>query len=312
MADLLQIGSTWLEGQRHAHISRPVTYIRGAGSVQLQATVGRTVFDQEDQFGVLHRTETRDYLVRSADLAFADGIRTLPRVGDRIREPKGVADVTPLLLFQTAQDINTGGAAWSTPEGALVQDFASAQSGPIGLSGPSTNITNRLRLSNALIAPAVPVIGTLLGVEVEVFGRWSGATSGVRSVSVDSQVGGVLRKSLGVGALPVSASVLGSFLMGGPADTIGVSKADVLDPAFGFRLTGTSTTVDAGGNTLHIDVVRWRFHWDTGVTTDLEHGTGVSFYEVMAIGAEPPFRYSDPDRLTLRIHTKFVGPEATS
>ena len=30
-------------------------------------------------------------------------------------------------------------------------------------------------------------------------------------------------------------------------------------------------------------------------------------YEVMAMGDQPPYRYSDSRRLTLRIHTKLVG-----
>ncbi|MBT8207543.1 MAG: hypothetical protein KJO18_04660 [Acidimicrobiia bacterium] len=33
-------------------------------------------------------------------------------------------------------------------------------------------------------------------------------------------------------------------------------------------------------------------------------------YEVMAPGSEPPFRYSDPYRKALRIHTKHVATEA--
>ncbi|MCB9838206.1 MAG: hypothetical protein H6813_02610 [Phycisphaeraceae bacterium] len=95
MADLLQTGSTWLEDQRHQHMTRPVTYLRGADSVALNATVGRTVFEQQDQFGVIQRTETRDYLVRAIDLVL-DGAQTEPRVGDRIREPNG----TGALLYE--------------------------------------------------------------------------------------------------------------------------------------------------------------------------------------------------------------------
>ena len=38
-------------------------------------------------------------------------------------------------------------------------------------------------------------------------------------------------------------------------------------------------------------------------------GDLVQIYEVMAPGGEPPFRYSDPYRRTLRIHTKHVGSE---
>lgn len=36
--------------------------------------------------------------------------------------------------------------------------------------------------------------------------------------------------------------------------------------------------------------------------------TDGAVYEVMAPGGEPPWRYSDPNRKTLRIHTKMVEP----
>lgn len=85
MADLLQRGAMFLEDQRHNHMTRPVAYQRGAESVEAQATVGRTVFEQADQFGIVHRTESRDYLIRAADLVLA-GDRALPKVGDRVRE----------------------------------------------------------------------------------------------------------------------------------------------------------------------------------------------------------------------------------
>ncbi len=39
-------------------------------------------------------------------------------------------------------------------------------------------------------------------------------------------------------------------------------------------------------------------------------GDQVFVYEVMAPGSEPPFRYSDPYRKALRIHTKHVATEA--
>lgn len=88
MPDLLEAGSNWLEDQRHAHLTRTVVYQRGGESVELAATVGRTVFEQADEYGVVHRTESRDFLVRAADLVLA-GSRTLPKVGDEIRETAG-------------------------------------------------------------------------------------------------------------------------------------------------------------------------------------------------------------------------------
>lgn len=38
-------------------------------------------------------------------------------------------------------------------------------------------------------------------------------------------------------------------------------------------------------------------------------GEQVFVYEVMAPGSEPPFRYSDPYRKALRIHTKHIATE---
>lgn len=86
MADLLQQGSDFLEDQRHTHLSRPVMYARGAESVELNATVGRTVFEQADEFGIVQRTESRDYLLRAQDLILMMGAVTEPRVGDRVSE----------------------------------------------------------------------------------------------------------------------------------------------------------------------------------------------------------------------------------
>jgi hypothetical protein len=88
MADLLQQGAAWLEDMRHKHASRPVTYSRGAASVALSATVGRSVFQVAAAEGMVETVERRDYLIRAADLVL-DGAVTTPAVGDRIRETIG-------------------------------------------------------------------------------------------------------------------------------------------------------------------------------------------------------------------------------
>jgi len=111
VADLLQQGSAFLEGQRHKHMTRPVTYLRGGDSVELQATVGRTVFEQADQFGVVHRTETRDYLVRAEDLVLG-GEEATPKAGDRVREPSGTA----ALLYEVMSVGNEPPFRFSDPE----------------------------------------------------------------------------------------------------------------------------------------------------------------------------------------------------
>ena len=86
--DLLDQASAWLDGKRKAHLSRPVTYQRGVESVAVQATVGRTVFELADAYGVVERTESRDFLVLAADLVLG-GAAVLPERGDRIRETDG-------------------------------------------------------------------------------------------------------------------------------------------------------------------------------------------------------------------------------
>jgi len=88
MTDLLQQGSDWLEEQRTKFMTRQVVYQRRAESVQLAATVGRTVFQSVDEHGIMIRSESRDFLVLAGDLVLA-GAPALPRAGDRIREQPG-------------------------------------------------------------------------------------------------------------------------------------------------------------------------------------------------------------------------------
>lgn len=82
---MLKQGAEWLDGQRHANMTRGVFYMRGAVAVPVSATVGRTQFEQADEYGVIRRTESRDYIIRTADLVIA-GDRFEPRKGDTIRE----------------------------------------------------------------------------------------------------------------------------------------------------------------------------------------------------------------------------------
>jgi hypothetical protein len=88
VGDLLDQGSAFLDDQRHRHMSRPVVYRRGAEEKEVQATIGRTEFEQADDAGLIHRTESRDFLIRTTDLDLGAG-PTLPRAGDRVREMVG-------------------------------------------------------------------------------------------------------------------------------------------------------------------------------------------------------------------------------
>ncbi|HEX8875938.1 MAG TPA: hypothetical protein VF777_04260, partial [Phycisphaerales bacterium] len=65
MGDLLDRGAAFLDAQRHQHLSRPVLYRRGTDEKEVQATIGKTEFEQADDAGLIHRVESRDFLVRT-------------------------------------------------------------------------------------------------------------------------------------------------------------------------------------------------------------------------------------------------------
>lgn len=44
-----------------------------------------------------------------------------------------------------------------------------------------------------------------------------------------------------------------------------------------------------------------------GDRIDEPDGDGVRRYEVVAVGLDPPWRWSDRQRLTMRIHTHYIG-----
>ena len=88
MADLLEQGSRWLEDQRTKYCTRDVTYVRGAASVQVRATIGRTEFQTDDGEAVRIRFTDRDFLILTNDLVLA-GNPTQPERGDKVRETQG-------------------------------------------------------------------------------------------------------------------------------------------------------------------------------------------------------------------------------
>ena len=88
MGDLLDRGLAFLDDQRHKHMSRTVVYQRGAEAKEVLATIGKTEFEQADDAGLIHRVESRDFLIRTADLDLGSG-PVLPRAGDQVRETVG-------------------------------------------------------------------------------------------------------------------------------------------------------------------------------------------------------------------------------
>ena len=85
MGDLLSTGAAWLEKQRKAHMSQSVTYSRGAASVSVSATLGRTTYQIDRGDGISVEERTRDYLIAVADLVLSS-VAVEPQPGDRIVE----------------------------------------------------------------------------------------------------------------------------------------------------------------------------------------------------------------------------------
>lgn len=88
MADMLSDGASWLADQLAASASLTVAYKRGANSSQFVATIGKSVFESSGQNGVTEQWESRDYIVKTADLPYGEPLR-----GDLIVEDLGGVSV---------------------------------------------------------------------------------------------------------------------------------------------------------------------------------------------------------------------------
>lgn len=103
MADLLAKGAAWLARQRTRHAASPVTIARGASSIVVPATKGRSKFDVDDGNGFVNRIETQDFIVLAADYAF-DGVAVEPVAGDQIFDgPAGEAVVYEVMSMPGVQ-----------------------------------------------------------------------------------------------------------------------------------------------------------------------------------------------------------------
>lgn len=76
---LLEEAAEWLNDQREKCLSVPIVYRRkGKMPVSMTASVGRTLFRAENEYGVTIRVESRDFLVS------VDQMPREPQRGDRI------------------------------------------------------------------------------------------------------------------------------------------------------------------------------------------------------------------------------------
>jgi len=88
MADMLSDGAAWMADQLAASASLTVAYKRGANSSQFVATIGKSMFESSGQNGVTEQWESRDYIVKTADLPYGEPLR-----GDLIVEDIGGVSV---------------------------------------------------------------------------------------------------------------------------------------------------------------------------------------------------------------------------
>jgi hypothetical protein len=88
MADMLSAGAAWLADQFAASASLTVAYKRGNNSSQFVATIGKSMFESSGQNGVTEQWESRDYIVKTADLPYGEPLR-----GDMIVEDIGGVSV---------------------------------------------------------------------------------------------------------------------------------------------------------------------------------------------------------------------------
>ena len=71
---LLENAAEWLESQRIRELSVPIVYQRRDGeTLNIPATLGRTLFRAENEYGVTIRTETRDFLIAAEELETISG-----------------------------------------------------------------------------------------------------------------------------------------------------------------------------------------------------------------------------------------------
>lgn len=103
MPDLLAQSAAWLSQQRHQHLSHAVTYRREGQTVDINASIGRTVFRDENGYGTVTNSVSRDYLVQ-ADVLVLDGLLITPAPGDQVLETFGERVLIHEVMSPTIDD----------------------------------------------------------------------------------------------------------------------------------------------------------------------------------------------------------------
>lgn len=75
MADMLASGAAWLADRLAAAAGTNCAYKRGQNTAQITATIGRSMFEAQNQSGVVESWESRDYILRTSELPYGEPVR---------------------------------------------------------------------------------------------------------------------------------------------------------------------------------------------------------------------------------------------
>ncbi|HBG28591.1 MAG: hypothetical protein A2Y10_08590 [Planctomycetes bacterium GWF2_41_51] len=111
MSNILKNGIQFLADKLKSHASETVIYKRGADTINICASFGKTNYQIENESGFQIGGEITDFLFSAADLII-DGLVTVPKAGDRIEVDGKVYEA----LF-----INDGCWRYSGPFGKIIR-----------------------------------------------------------------------------------------------------------------------------------------------------------------------------------------------
>ena len=117
MIDLLGAGSRWLTQQMARFVSTPVLYRRGSVEATVAATVGRTAYEVDDDYGLRVGAHVTDFLIATQAFPF-----DRPRAGDQI--------VLGSTTYEVMALAGQGVWRWSDPDGTLLRIHAREVDGP--------------------------------------------------------------------------------------------------------------------------------------------------------------------------------------
>lgn len=129
--NLLERASVWLARQRRAFVSVRVLYVTQSGKViRCHATVGRTAFNAPNEYGVIVRTHSRDFLITQLELSHEPTYGDIIVWQDRIYEvlaPEGKCVWRWSDLFHTTKRIHT--KFFKDADGAYDDDWLDGDEG---------------------------------------------------------------------------------------------------------------------------------------------------------------------------------------